>query len=112
MIASTRNARRVIEGIVVSDKMAKTITILVERTYKHPKYKKYVRKQKRYHAHDENGEAKVGDRVEVRACRPMSKLKRWTLVRVVEKSKAAEVIDFGDVPQTTLGTEGGTGGGS
>ena len=108
MTTIARNMRRTIEGIVVSDKMAKTITILVERTYKHPKYKKYVRKQQRYHAHDENGEAKLGDRVEVRACRPLSRLKRWTLVRVVEKSKAPEAVDFGIAAQAGVGGSGGT----
>lgn len=94
MTASTRNARRVIEGVVLSDKMAKTITVLIERTYRHPKYKKYVRKQKKYHAHDEKGEAKQGDRVEIRACRPLSRLKRWTLVRVVERAVPVEPLDL------------------
>jgi small subunit ribosomal protein S17 len=94
MTASTRNARRVIEGVVLSDKMAKTITVLIERTYRHPKYKKYVRKQKKYHAHDETGEAKQGDRVEIRACRPLSRLKRWTLVRVVERAVPVETLDL------------------
>ncbi len=94
MTASTRNARRVIEGVVLSDKMAKTITVLIERTYRHPKYKKYVRKQKKYHAHDERGEAKQGDRVEIRACRPLSRLKRWTLVRVVERAVPVESLDL------------------
>ncbi len=89
----TRTERRRIEGTVVGDKMSKTITVLVERTYKHAKYKKYVRKTARYHAHDEKGEAHVGDRVEIMACRPMSRLKRWLLVRVIEKSKQIEAVD-------------------
>lgn len=89
----TRTERRRIEGTVVSDKMSKTITVLVERTYKHAKYKKYVRKAARYHAHDEKGEAHIGDRVEIMACRPMSRLKRWLLVRVIEKSKQVEAVD-------------------
>jgi small subunit ribosomal protein S17 len=89
----TRTERRRIEGTVVSDKMSKTITVLVERTYKHAKYKKYVRKAARYHAHDEKGEAHTGDRVEIMACRPMSRLKRWLLVRVIEKSKQVEAVD-------------------
>jgi small subunit ribosomal protein S17 len=105
MEATTRNARRVIEGVVVSDKMAKTITVLIERTYKHPKYKKYVRKQKKYHAHDERDEAQVGDRVEIRACRPLSRLKRWTLVRVVEKAVQVETLDL---EGGLTATEGGT----
>jgi len=93
-MTATRNQRRAIEGTVTSDKMAKTITVLVERTYKHPKYKKYVRKQKKYHAHDEEGAAKIGDRVEIEACRPLSRLKRYRLVRVIEKGVAVEAIDF------------------
>jgi large subunit ribosomal protein L14 len=60
-MTTTRNQRRTLEGRVTSDKMAKTITVLVERTYRHPKYKKYVRKAAKYHAHDEEGEAKIGD---------------------------------------------------
>lgn len=90
----TRLKRRVVEGRVTSTKMAKTITVLVERTYKHPKYKKYVRKAAKYHAHDEEGLASVGDRVEVAACRPLSKTKRWRLVRIVEKSRAADTVDL------------------
>jgi len=88
----TRNSRRSLEGTVTSDKMAKTITVVVERTFKHEKYKKYVRKRKKYHAHDEKGEAKRGDRVEIVACRPMSRIKRWLLVRVIEKSSSVEPL--------------------
>jgi small subunit ribosomal protein S17 len=89
-----RNQRRVVEGLVTSDRMQKTITVLVERTFKHPKYKKYVRKADKYHAHDENGDAKIGDRVEIAACRPLSRLKRWRLVRVVEKASAPAAVEF------------------
>ena len=88
----TRNSRRTLEGTVTSDKMAKTITVVVERTFKHEKYKKYVRKRKKYHAHDEKGEAKRGDRVEIVACRPMSRIKRWLLVRVIEKGTTVEPL--------------------
>jgi len=88
----TRNSRRSLEGTVTSDKMAKTITVVVERTFKHEKYKKYVRKRKKYHAKDEKGEAKRGDRVEIVACRPMSRIKRWLLVRVIEKSSSVEPL--------------------
>jgi small subunit ribosomal protein S17 len=80
-----RNKRRRIIGTVVSDKMDKTITVLVERTYRHPKYGKYVRKHERYHAHDEKNEAGTGDKVELMECRPLSRLKRFRLVRVTEK---------------------------
>ena len=92
-MTATRNMRRTMEGIVTSDKMVKTITVLVTRTFKHQKYKKYVRAQKKYHAHDEAGTAHTGDRVEIRSCRPLSRLKRWTLVRVIEKATQVDVLD-------------------
>lgn len=72
--------RRVLEGRVVSDKANKTVTVLVERRYRHPIYKKYVRKSDKYAAHDENNQFKVGDRVQIIECRPISKSKRWTVV--------------------------------
>jgi small subunit ribosomal protein S17 len=80
-----RNSRRVLEGIVSSDAMDKSITIRVERKFKHPKYKKYIRRHTKLHIHDENNEAATGDRVEVMECRPLSKTKRYRLVRVVER---------------------------
>jgi small subunit ribosomal protein S17 len=89
-----RSVRRALLGTVTSNAMAKTITVEVERTYKHKKYGKFVRKAKKYHAHDEQSEARKGDRVEIMACRPYSKTKRWRLLRVVEKSKLVEVIEF------------------
>ena len=111
---TTRNQRRTIEGTVTSDRCAKTITVQVERTYKHPKYKKYVRKMARYHAHDEQGEAKPGDRVEIQSCRPLSKTKRWTLVRVIDRSKRGEIVDVttgvvdtGKVSRPAAAREGG-----
>ena len=72
--------RRVLIGDVVSDKQDKTITVLVERRYRHPVYKKYVRRSDKYAAHDETNQFKVGDRVEIIECRPISKRKRWTVV--------------------------------
>lgn len=95
-MTSTRNARRTAEGVVTSSKMQKTITVVVERTYKHPKYMKYVRKRQKYHAHDEEGTARVGDRVEVVQCRPMSRLKRWRLVRIIERARVADGIQIAD----------------
>lgn len=92
-----RNTRRTLEGVVTSNKMAKTITVLVTRTFQHPKYKKFVRKDAKYHAHDEQGLAKEGDRVEIQACRPLSKLKRWRLVRVVEKAAQVTNLDFQNI---------------
>ncbi len=89
-----RSVRRALEGKVTSNAMAKTITVEVERTYKHAKYGKFVRKAKKYHAHDESGEARKGDRVEIMACRPISKTKRWRLVRILEKSRLVEAVEF------------------
>jgi len=85
MATTERNRRRVSQGVVVSSKMDKTITVLVERNYKHPKYHKYLRRHTKYHAHDEQNEASVGDRVEIMECRPLSKQKRFRLVRVIER---------------------------
>jgi small subunit ribosomal protein S17 len=85
-MTESRNARRVLTGIVTTAKGAKTISVAVDRTYKHPKYGKYMRKRKKYMAHDETNEAAIGDTVEIVSTRPLSKLKRWRLVRVVEKA--------------------------
>ena len=81
-----RNNRRVLRGTVSSDKMDKTITVVVERLYKHPKYEKYMRRHKKYHAHDEANDANQGDVVEIVECRPTSKNKRWRLAKVVERA--------------------------
>ena len=76
-----------VTGRVVSDKMNKTITVLVERRAKHPIYGKVVIKSNKYHAHDENNECKTGDLVEIQASRKLSKTKAWRVLRVVEKAK-------------------------
>ena len=78
--------RRVLQGTVVSDKGNKTITVLVERRVMHPIYKKYIRKSKKYAAHDEANSRKIGDVVSIIECAPISKSKRWTLVE--EKAAA------------------------
>lgn len=72
--------RRVLQGTVVSDKTDKTVTVLVERRVMHPVYKKFIRRSKRYAAHDAENSHKVGDVVYIRECRPMSKTKRWEVV--------------------------------
>ena len=72
--------RRVMQGVVVSDKNAKTVVVQVERRVMHPVYKKVVRLSKKFHAHDETGKHKVGDTVRIRECRPISKLKRWEVL--------------------------------
>lgn len=78
--------RRVVTGIVVSDKMQKTIVVQVKRRFKHPRYRKYVSERVRYKAHDETNEAKIGDTVKIVSCRPLSRDKRWMLQSVVEKA--------------------------
>lgn len=75
------------QGRVVSDKMDKSIVVAIERVVKHPLYGKFVRKTTKLHVHDENNECAEGDTVEIRECRPLSKTKSWTLVRVVEKAR-------------------------
>jgi small subunit ribosomal protein S17 len=72
--------RRVLTGKVVSDKMDKTITVLVERQLMHPVYKKFIKRSKKFHAHDENNQYKVGDQVSIIEAPPMSKTKRWVVV--------------------------------
>ena len=74
-------------GRVVSDKMDKSVVVAIERMVKHPIYGKFIKRTTKLHAHDENNECRIGDKVEVRECRPLSKTKSWTLVRVVEKAR-------------------------
>ena len=74
-------------GRVVSDKMSKTVTVLVERRVKHPLYGKVVTRSRKYHAHDENNEYKEGDLVEIEACRKLAKTKAWRVKRLIEKAK-------------------------
>lgn len=81
--------RRILEGEVVSDKMDKTITVLVERRFMHPLYKKYVKKTSKYAAHDANNQFKAGDRVSIIECAPISKRKRWAVVTGDEAAKPA-----------------------
>ena len=77
--------KRILQGVVVSDKQDKTIVVRVERRLMHPIYKKFIRRSKKYHAHDEKGEFKVGDVVRIQECRPLSKLKTWEVLERVGK---------------------------
>jgi small subunit ribosomal protein S17 len=77
---------RTVTGRVTSDKMDKTITVVIERRVKHPIYGKYVKRSTKLHAHDEQNECKEGDVVTIEECRPLSKSKAWRLVKVVEKA--------------------------
>jgi len=82
-----RGRRKVQEGIVVSDKMDKTVVVLVERLVRHPKYKKRMRVSKRFKAHDETNACREGDRVRIMETRPLSKEKRWRVVEILERAR-------------------------
>ena len=82
----TRGERKHVIGLVVSDKMEKTITVQVTRLEKHKKYKKFLRRHTKFYAHDEKREAKVGDTVKIQETRPLSKMKRWRLIKVLAKA--------------------------
>jgi len=85
--AKTRNYRKTREGLVVSDKMDKTVVVSVEDRVKHPLYGKVIRRTKKYKAHDENNACGVGDRVLLMETRPLSATKRWRVVEILEKAK-------------------------
>ena len=78
-----RRSNQSITGVVVSDKMDKTVVVLVNRLVRHPIYHKYIRRRAKFMAHDERNAAKMGDTVEIIASRPMSKLKRWRLAKIL-----------------------------
>lgn len=78
--------KRALLGTVLSDKMDKTVVVNVERQFSHPKYKKQVKRSAKYKVHDENNTAKVGDKVLIQECRPLSRDKRWLLKEIVEKA--------------------------
>ena len=86
---TTTTVKRTLVGKVVSDKMDKTVTVLIERHVKHPLYGKIIMRSNKYHAHDETNQVKMGDTVEIQEGRPISKTKAWTVTRVVQ---AAQVI--------------------
>jgi small subunit ribosomal protein S17 len=85
--SAARGLRKTRVGMVVSNKMRKTIVVAVERRVKDPLYKKYVRRTNKFMAHDENNECQIGDRVRITETRPLSKRKRWRLVAIVEKKQ-------------------------
>lgn len=86
MTTAASNVKRTLTGKVVSSKMDKSITVLIERRVKHPKYGKFVRKSSKIHAHDETNQCQDGDVVTIEECRPISKTKAWRLVEVVERA--------------------------
>jgi len=82
-----RNMRKSRMGTVISNKMDKTIIIRIDRTMRHPLYERIIRTHSKLYAHDENNDARIGDRVKVMETRPLSKLKRWRLTEIVERAK-------------------------
>ncbi|NQY27583.1 MAG: 30S ribosomal protein S17 [Piscirickettsiaceae bacterium] len=86
-MSEQENSTRLVTGRVISDKMDKSITVLVERKVPHPIYKKYVKKSTKLHAHDEKNECNIGDVVNITSVRPMSKTKSWNLVGIVSRAK-------------------------
>jgi small subunit ribosomal protein S17 len=84
--------RRILVGVVTSDKAAKTRRVEIERLVRHPRYSKIIRKKTVCHVHDEDNASKMGDKVEIEECRPLSKMKRWNLIRIVEKNKLVESV--------------------
>jgi len=87
MEETTRKEKQTLQGVVVSDKMQKTIVVEIVMRKLHPLYKKYLTRTKKVKAHDENNEAKTGDTVRVVECRPLSRDKRWRLAEIVERAK-------------------------
>lgn len=82
-----RRLRKERTGVVTSNKMSKTITVMIERKKMHPLYGKFIKQTKKFHAHDENNECNIGDTVKIMETRPISKLKRWRLVEILERAK-------------------------
>jgi len=85
-IVSEDKKQRTVNGVVLSDKMDKTATVMIERKVKHPLYGKYIKRSTKLHVHDENNDCGIGDTVSIAECRPMSKTKSWTLVEVINKA--------------------------
>ena len=83
---SEAKVKRTVTGVVTSNKMDKTITVMVERVVKHPVYGKYIKRSSKVHAHDEKNECNMGDTVEVAECRPLSKSKTWNLEKIVTRA--------------------------
>jgi small subunit ribosomal protein S17 len=82
----TRGMKRQVTGIIVSNKMDRTVVVQSERLVKHPLYKKYIRRRNKFLAHDQDNACQIGDRVEISESRPLSKTKRWRVIRVIEKA--------------------------
>lgn len=88
-MSNTESMAREVTGKVVSNKMNKSIVVMIERFVKHPKYGKFIKRSTKLHAHDENNDCNLGDVVVVRECRPLSKTKTWRLVEIKERAESA-----------------------
>lgn len=86
-MSDKQEAARTLVGKVIRDRMDKTVTVLVERSVKHPLYKKYIRRRTKLHAHDEDNTCKTGDLVSIEECRPIAKTKAWRLREVIERAR-------------------------
>jgi small subunit ribosomal protein S17 len=91
--ATENTIQKELVGVVIGDKMSKTIIVEVSRRVRHPRYQKVMTKFKKFYAHDEKEEAGVGDKVRIIASRPLSRLKRWTLAEIVEKAEQVEKVE-------------------
>lgn len=100
-MSQQRAKRKVFIGRVISDKMNKTVVVAVERLVRHPLYKKVIRRTSKFYAHDEHNECRVGDLVEIMETRPLSKLKRWRVVRIVQRAKVPLPIAREEVTEET-----------
>lgn len=100
-MSQTRGKRKVFVGVVVSNKMDKTVVVAVDRLVRHPLYKKVVRRTSKFYAHDEFNECRVGDIVEIMETRPLSKLKRWRVVRIVQRAKVPLPVAREEVAEET-----------
>ena len=87
MSVAKKSKKRVLQGMVISDRMDKTVMVLVERTVRDPKYKKYIKKRKKFMVHDERNECKVGDKVEIIECKPLSKHKHFSVSRILGRGE-------------------------
>lgn len=86
-MSEERGSQKIREGVVVSDRMTKTIVVEVHRRVQHKRYRKFIRARRRFKVHDENDECKIGDRVRIKETRPLSRDKRWRLLTILERAK-------------------------
>jgi small subunit ribosomal protein S17 len=100
MASEPQSTKRLVTGVVTSDKMNKTRRVEIPRLVKHPTYGKYVKRRTVCYVHDENNESKMGDTVEIQEARPLSKLKNWNLVRIVKKAPGGTTKSGAETPAT------------